>query len=101
MTEKNYKVVWSDEAKSDLKDIYNYIKNKSPQGAKSVISDIRNAPKKIHFSQQNELEHYNNAYYRIIVRNYKLLYRVYEDKGELVVYVVFDARQSPEKLIGK
>ncbi len=98
MAKKNYKVVWSDEAKSDLKDIYNYIKNKSPQGAKNVISDIRKAPNAVHFSYQNEDELYNNKYLRITVRHYKILYRINEPKKELIVYVVFDTNQSPDKL---
>src|SRR5690606_37846959 len=100
MTEKNYKVGWSDEAKSDMKDIYNYIKNKSPHGAKSVISDILNAPKKIHFPNKMNLS-------IIIMLITGLSFEIincfieYMKKRELVVYVVFDARQSPEKLIDK
>lgn len=101
MMENSYKIVWTDEAKNDLKDIYNFIKNKSPQGAKNVISDIRNAPKSVHFPHQNEVELYNNTYLRIIVRHYKILYRINEKKNELVIYVVFDTNQSPDKLSDK
>lgn len=93
-----YKVVWTDEAKTDLKDIYDFIKKKSPQGAKNVISDIRDAPKSVHYSHQNEAESYNNKYLRVIVRHYKILYRINEQKKELIIYVVFDTNQSPDKL---
>lgn len=36
----NYKIIWSFQAKQDLKDIYEYWKKKSVQGAKNVSSDI-------------------------------------------------------------
>lgn len=98
MAETTYKVVWTDEAKADLKDIYDFIQKKSLQGAKNVISDIRNAPKSVHYSHQNESELYNNKYLRVVVRHYKILYRINEQKKELIVCVVFDTNQSPDKL---
>ncbi len=101
MAQAAYNVIWTDEAKADLKDIYDFIKRKSPQSAKNVISDIRNAPKSVHFTHQNEDELYNNKYLRIIVRHYKVLYKINEQKKELIVYVVFDTNQSPDKLSEK
>lgn len=98
MAEPTYKIIWTDEAKNDLKDIYTFIKNKSPQGAKNVISDIRNATRTVHFSEQNENEWYNTKYKRIVVRNYKILYRTDEKKKELIISAVFDTRQNPDKL---
>ncbi len=101
MTVPTYKIVWTDEAKADLKDIYDFIKKKSPKGAKNVIFDIWNAPKSIHFPFQNEEEWYNNQYFRIIVRHYKILYKINQAKKELVIYVIFDTNQSPDKLSEK
>ena len=98
MAEPTYKIIWTDEAKADLKDIYTFIKKKSPQGAKNVISDIRNAPKSVYFSHQNENEWYNIKYRRIVVRNYKILYRINEHKKELIIFAIFDTRQNPGKL---
>lgn len=92
MAESAYRIIWTDEAKEDLKDIFNFIKKKSHQDAKNVISNIRNAPKSVHFSHQNEDEQYNNNYKRIIVRNYKILYRADEHKKELIITAVFDTR---------
>jgi plasmid stabilization system protein ParE len=71
-----YKILWSDEAKADLIGIFNFIKNKSIQGAKNVISDIRNAPKSIYFSEQYSIEEYFPLCRKIVVRNYKLIYTV-------------------------
>ena len=101
MAASTYKIVWTDEAKADLRNIYDFIKKKSRQGAKNVVSDIRNAPKSVHFPFQNEDEFYNNQYFRIIVRHYKILYKINQEKKELIIYVVFDTNQSPEKLSEK
>jgi ribosomal protein L22 len=72
--------------------------NKSLQGAKNVVSDIRNAPKSVYFPHQNQDELYNNQYMRMVVRDYKILYKINEQIKELIVYAVFDARQNPDKL---
>lgn len=93
-----YKIIWTDGAKEDLRDIFSFIKKKSLQGAKNVVSDIRNAPKSVRFPQQNEDERYNNNYKRLIRRSYKILYRTDEEKKELVIFAVFDTRQNPVKL---
>ncbi len=44
-----FKVIWTDQAKKELKNVYNYYKEKSVQGAKSVISDLLQGPKTIYF----------------------------------------------------
>lgn len=98
MVAKTYKIIWTDEAKKDLKDIFDFIKIQSVQSAKNVISDIRNAPKAIRFSTQYEEEYYNDKYRRIIIRNYKILYRISESKNELIIATVFHTSQNPEKL---
>jgi|SRR5690606_8926954 len=98
MSEITYSIIWTNEAKSDLKDIYNFIKKKSLQGAKNVVTDIRNAPKSVRFAHQHESEYYNHKYKRIIVRNYKILYRIDEYRKELIIFAVFDTRQNPNKL---
>ena len=98
MVVKTYKIIWTDEAKKDLKDIFDFIKIRSVQSAKNVVSDIRNAPKFIRFSHQNEEEYYNNKYCRIIIRNYKVLYRINEFNNELIIAAVFHTSQDPEKL---
>jgi addiction module RelE/StbE family toxin len=101
MSKSGYKIVWTAEAKADLKDIYTFIKKESLQGAKNVISDIKNAPKSVYFPHQNQDELYNNQYMRIVVRDYKILYKISEQTKELIIYAVFDARQNPIKLSQK
>jgi addiction module RelE/StbE family toxin len=95
MAKSTYKVIWSNTAKNDLKDIHDFIKQKSEQGAKNVIADIRKAAKSLHFSKQTQIEKYLPACRRIIVRNYKILYTTDDSKKELYVVRVFDTRRNP------
>ena len=98
MVAKTYKIIWTDEAKKDLKDIFDFIKIQSVQSAKNVISDIKNMSKTIRFSNQNKQEYYNDRYQRIIIRNYKILYRISDSKNELIIAAVFHTSQNPEKI---
>ena len=93
-----YKIKWSAEAKADVKKIYDFIKNKSVQGAKNVVTDIRTAPNKIIFSKQYSIDDYAIACRKIVVRNYKILYTIDIENQFINIISVFDTRQSPDKL---
>lgn len=95
---KKYKINWSDTAKSDLNTIYNFIKKNSIQGAKNVISDIRESIQTILFSKQFQIEEHVPECRRIVVRNYKVIYQIDETKKEINIVRVFDVRQNPNKL---
>lgn len=98
MDETVYKVNWSDTAKTDLKDIYNFMKQKSVQGARNVVLDIRKASKSLHFSEQTQVEEYLPVCRRIVVRNYKILYTVDQTKKSLNIVRIFDTRQNPSSM---
>lgn len=89
------KVVWTDEAKRELKAIKNYYKPKSAQSAKNIISDILNATRAIHFTQQFQRENDDSIHRRIIVRNYKILYRI--ESQHILIVSIFDTRQDSNK----
>ncbi|WP_109831004.1 type II toxin-antitoxin system RelE/ParE family toxin [Reichenbachiella versicolor] len=94
-----FKIVWADQAKLALKDIYNYYKEKSLQVAKNIKSDLLQSPKTIHFSKQYQLDEINPKYRRIVVRHYKVLYK---QKGDTISVVdIVSTRQSPEVLESK
>ena len=99
MVTPKLKIVWSHQAKDALRQIYDYYKNKSPQGARNVRNDLLQAPKKIVFARQYQLDDINPRYRRIIVRDYKILYL---EEG-LTIYIVdiISALQSPEILANK
>lgn len=71
-----YRIVWTSQAKQDLKSIYDFWKEKSVQGARSVTTDILKSPKTIYYAKQYQVDDINPKYRRIVVRDcYKVLYR--------------------------
>jgi len=93
------KIIWTDQAKSALKQIYNFYKNKSVQGAKNVKSDLLKSPKTILYSKQYQIDEINPKYHRIVVRDYKVLYK--EEDGVIQIVDIISTRQSPEVLKNK
>ncbi len=96
----NFKIIWTKQARAELKKIYDFYKKKSLQGARNVKSDLLQSPKTIYFSKQYQVDDINPNYRRIVVRGeYKILYK--EDKGVIKVMDIIGVRQSPEVLKGK
>jgi plasmid stabilization system protein ParE len=90
------KIIWTKQARTSLKNIYDYYKEKSLQGAKSVKSDLLQSPKTIRFYKQYQLDEVNPNYRRIVVRDYKVLYK---EKGNTIqIMDIFCTKQSPERL---
>jgi hypothetical protein len=74
MTNSQISVVWSNQAKVDLKFIYNRIleKTKSAQNARNVINDIIQKSKDIQFINQYQSDEFlKEPYRRMVVRHYK------------------------------
>lgn len=95
----NFKIIWSTQAKESLKDIYQYLRDKSEQGSKNVLSDLLNAPKKIVFAKQYQIDDINPKYRRIVVLDYKIIYL--ERKGHVEIIDIVSTRQSPDILQDK
>ncbi len=92
------RILWDNQAKSDLKIIHDFIALKSKQGAKNVIRDIVNQSKQIHFGEQYQVDEILGfPFRRIIVRNYKIIYKI-QSKSEIRILQIFDTRQNPSKL---
>ena len=93
----NFKIFWTTQAKNDLKNIYEFWKKKSVQGAKNVRSDILKSPKTIYYAKQYQIDDINPNYRRIVVRtNYKVLYR--EIKNTIYIMGIISTHQSPDVL---
>ncbi|MEG0852157.1 MAG: type II toxin-antitoxin system RelE/ParE family toxin [Flavobacterium sp.] len=93
-----YKIKWSNEAKLDVKNIYDFIKLKSLESAKNLVTNIRNAPKSVVFENQYSADEYATECRKIVVKNYKILYIADLHNKTINVIAVFDTRQNPEKL---
>lgn len=93
----NIKIFWTTQAKKDLKNIYEFWKKKSVQGAKNVRSDILKSPKTIYYAKQYQIDNINPNYRRIVVRtHYKVLYR--EIKNSIYIMGIISTHQSPDVL---
>lgn len=99
------KIIWSDFAIKDLKQIFNYYKSRA---SKKVAHKIR---KQILQSSQQLSNHpelgptefyleklgQNHRY--LLTGNYKVIYRIEEDR--ILINDVFDVRQHPDKINDK
>lgn len=95
---KPIQILWDNQAKADLKLIFEYIKLKSPQGAKNVVRDIITQSKSIHFTEQYQVDEFlGEPYRRMVVRNYKIIYKI-QSEAEIRILQIFDTRQNPIKL---
>lgn len=93
-------VKWSNYAKADLKTIYQTIREftQSQRSAENVRRDIVVRSKSIEFVDQNQVDEYlGEPYRRMVVRNYKIVYRP-EGESEIRILQIFDVRQDPGKM---
>ena len=91
MSKKKIKVVWSDEAKSDLNYIYKRIlrKTKSLTNSKNVKRDIIQASKNIYFVEQYQVyEFLEKPYSRMVVKDFKIIY-VPNNEFSVIILQVF------------
>lgn len=87
-------IIWTKQARAAVKNIFNYYKEKSLQGAQNVKSDLLQSPKTIRFSKQYQLDDINSNYRRRVVRDYKILYK---EKGNTIqIMDVISTKQSIE-----
>ena len=91
------KSIWTKQATIQLRDIFDYYKyvKKTPQGAQAVKSDIISATKTIRFPEQYQHDEIQPQYRRVIVRHFKILYKLQDDS----VYIlrIFSTHQHPDK----
>ena len=75
MIEKVAKVVWTRQARESLNEILDYRYKDIPKARKIVRKDIITASKEIVFTKQFQEDEIYPQYRRIIVRDYKVLYK--------------------------
>lgn len=86
-------IIWTKQAKESLKSIYDYYKDKSLQGAKNVKNDLLESPKTIHYAKQYQVDDINPKYRRIVVRDFKVLYK--ENSNRIEVIDIISSKRSP------
>lgn len=93
------KVVWSDNAKESLADIYNYIFENSPQNAEHVIDtllELGNSLEDSRFDYSKDLIIDNDRFRFISKWSYKIIYE--RKNNEVRIIDVFGTKQNPEIL---
>ncbi|MGY6650064.1 type II toxin-antitoxin system RelE/ParE family toxin [Wenyingzhuangia sp. IMCC45574] len=97
MTDKKVSIIWSDQAKLDLKYIHDRVlkKTKTPAYAKNVTSDIIKASKEINFITQYQVDEIlGEPYRRMIVRHFKIIYKA-ESNTSIIILEIFDSYRNP------
>lgn len=89
-----FKIVWSQQSIQSLKSIYLYYREKSPRGALNVKNELLNCPKTILFAEQFQADEINPKYRRIIIRDFKVLYK--ESNGTVQIMDIISTKQSPD-----
>lgn len=101
----NYKVIWSNVAESDLKDIIEYISIDSPQNALRILKNIKQKTSKLYtLPERNrivpELQDQGILQYReMIIPPWRLIYRIAERK--VYVLSLIDSRRNVEDILLK
>jgi plasmid stabilization system protein ParE len=98
------KVIWAELATFQLKEVYQYYKEiASVKVAISIKSKIYEKTRKLsRFPEVGQLENnpiVSTMNYRYLVSgNYKIVYRIIQEKGIVLIVAIFDTRQNPDDL---
>ncbi len=96
--ENTHKIVWSESAKNDLHDIYDYYSLFSINLADKIINLIYETVSKLKYPENiniGQFDEFNNNFRRIISGNYKIFYSFIDE--QVLIIRIFDSRQNPEK----
>lgn len=98
------KIYWTDFAKNELKNIFEYYKeNASLSIAKNITKGIAKDTLKLSFqpyigAKEPLLEDRKQEFRYLVYKNYKIIYWYNKEKERIDISDVFDTRQNPIKL---
>ncbi len=98
------KILWTETAKSQLKEAYQYYKEVAgTKVAKSIKRKIFEKTAKL--SSHPEIGQHEQhmlvaslGYRYLVVGNYKIIYRILKEEGIILIAAIFDTRQHPDAL---
>jgi plasmid stabilization system protein ParE len=95
MDQEKITIQWSKRASKSLESIFNYYFQLSEQSAERIRKEILKTVSTLRFVEQYQVDELNTEYRRMIVRHYKIIYKV-KNKRVLILNI-FDTRQDPSK----
>jgi len=93
------KVIWSSQAMDSLTSVYDYIYERSPQNALTVLDKLLELGESLaHDFVLYSIDPIINKdnFRHITLWSFKLIYEIQDDK--VIILEVFDGRQNPDKL---
>jgi plasmid stabilization system protein ParE len=94
--EKVTKVEWTDTAKAALKNVFDFHAKYSEQSAENIVNDIIDTADTIVFTHQYQIDDINPNYRRMVVRDYKVLYKV--NRKVVFIMNIVSTKDNPKKL---
>lgn len=101
---KNYHVIWSEQAKDDLRAIYNFIFDQSKQGADIVFDTLLNLGDSLSTTPRRfpiEILLTDSTYeFRFLPKwSYKIIYLIIEEQDPAVIARIFNTKQDPSRIV--
>lgn len=99
------KIIWTDFAIKNLKEIFDYYSDKANKKIahkirKEILSTTKQLIKNPESGQlEFNLEKLNQNHRYLISGNHKIIYRI--DENQIIINDVFDTRQNPVKMVDK
>ena len=89
---KIFPVIWDENAKESLRDIYLYVKEASPNAAKKVRLEILKLTSSLsknpeRFSAEKYLSKKGKEFHSVTKWNYKIIYRIANDKVRILAII--------------
>ena len=98
---KKLPVIWADEARKSLKEIYQYIKKDSPQNAKKVRKELlrlagslNDFPEK--YPREPFLDDEPENFRSVTKWSWKIIYEVTD--SAIIILMIFHTSQNPDKI---
>ena len=95
MDDRVKNIHWSDEAKSDLDEIFKFYTEHPPDKASQNLLDLISETEEIVFTEQWQVDEYDSIYRRIIVkRKFRVVYKIIANI--LLITAVYPTKKNPE-----
>ncbi len=95
MDERVKNIHWSDEANSDLDEIYEFYLEHSPDKASQNLIDLISEAEEIIFTKQWQVDEFDSTFRRIIVkRKFRVVYKIINEV--ILITAVYPTKKNPE-----